>query len=750
VLAYDIFVRDGLKGDWAAWLSGVTYTSAEFNGTPGHTYFFRSQAHDIANHTQVWQPNPQASVTFYAATLAVRASDGRGNQLPAPALTLAPAAVFLEAGQAPFEKRFGLASPVKVSATAPGFGSVPDTLLNASGDATFTFVLPPADDRVTNGGFETGSLNAWEVTGGGASISTTLHTGQYAAKRTPAPGGASAFSQAITVDVVLQQPTLSFLYYLPENASGDEFSVKVNGDTELAVLSTISPTAGWTHAWADLSAFSGQTVTLSFQISGTGAAVYIDEVTLGSWSAPQMESVSPTTWQANQPQTITITGQNFASLAQVFLNNIPLTNFIWINSTQLSVQTPPGLLGGYYHLRVVNPDGAENALGEALALAPLPNYLPTITRSNPAPTSVTPSDWLTLGYDDHHSGYSPNEAGGSRYTQVWSARPIVQTNYQPVKQVVAADGVVIFVQDGPFVESGVFAYQMDTGRELWHYSFTGKWSLNPASIANGMVYFQENNVSNGGNSDSFLFCLDLYTGQKLWQAPFLDQWDRYLHPLVVGQNIYIEGGGDGQILIFNAAEGDYVGGLGIYDLHDSTPSYADGNIYTRIDAYFYELDSTNANINWKLLLGGNWGGTYNTSTVIANRTAFVTGPQGFYAINLDTHLLSWSIPGNYDLTLPAVVDDTVYAIVGSVLEARQVSTGKLLGSFTAPSTLLNAPVVTPSLIFVATASATYMLDRTTLQVKWSTPEGGWLTVADGYLFIANANGYVTAYRAQEP
>ena len=52
-----------------------------------------------------------------------------------------------------------------------------------------------------------------------------------------------------------------------------------------AITRTIPLTAGgWTHAWEDLSAFSGQTVTLRIGFQGAAGAreVYLDEISIGA------------------------------------------------------------------------------------------------------------------------------------------------------------------------------------------------------------------------------------------------------------------------------------------------------------------------------------------------------------------------------------------------------------------------------------------------------------------------------------
>ncbi len=746
---YDIFVRDGKDGDWETWLGEVTYTSATYAGTPGHTYYFRSQAHNLAKITQAWQPDPQGVVTFYDATLTIGVRDLRDHPLPTPPITLAPPAFSVDGtGQSPFEKKFGLQTPnpVQVSIAAPGFGSLQDTLLDIPGDRSFGIILPPVDDLVANGGLETGSLNGWNLSRDGASISSTSHTGQHALKLMPGSGNDSSLSQTVTVADTMLHPTLSFLYYLPENSGNDEFSVAVTGDTELAVLTTTATTPGWTHIWADLSDFAGQPVALTFKITGTGAAVYVDEVSLGSWNVPQIVSVSPQTWQAGQSQPISITGENFSGLPQVFLNDIALTGVELVGSTQINAQTPTGMLGGYYRLRVVNPDGTENVLADLLALPPLPYYIPLVARQGNLDinNSLLAFAWPTLGGDDHRSGYAPNASSVSRYSQVWSNHPLNGT--YAIKQVVEADGILIAAVDGSFGSMGVFAYELESGRELWNYQFTGKFSVNPATIANGMVYFQQGNAG-----DTYLFCLDLYTGQKLWQAPFGAQWERYLHPLVVGGKVYVNGGTYGGMYIFDAASGDQIAFLQGPQYDGWTPSYANDKIYTWVAGTFVERSPVDGNPIWSLGLDWSWHGyTMNTAAVIENRTAFIVSPTALSAIDLDTHTLKWSAPGNYDDTLPVVAGGVVYAIKGNMLEALNATNGALLDSFSAPENLINSPVVTGTSVYVASANSTFLLDRTTLDVKWSASEGGWVTVADGFLLIARPNGIISAYRAEEP
>ena len=52
---YDIQYKQGSAGAWTDWLTRTTQTSATFNATPGHTYYFQSRAEDHAGN---WEDYP--------------------------------------------------------------------------------------------------------------------------------------------------------------------------------------------------------------------------------------------------------------------------------------------------------------------------------------------------------------------------------------------------------------------------------------------------------------------------------------------------------------------------------------------------------------------------------------------------------------------------------------------------------------------------------------------------------------------
>ncbi len=62
IASYDVQMRDG-DGAWQDWQINTANISATFSGTPGHTYHFRSRAHDQAGNTESWPSSADAYTT---------------------------------------------------------------------------------------------------------------------------------------------------------------------------------------------------------------------------------------------------------------------------------------------------------------------------------------------------------------------------------------------------------------------------------------------------------------------------------------------------------------------------------------------------------------------------------------------------------------------------------------------------------------------------------------------------------------
>ena len=121
---------------------------------------------------------------------------------------------------------------------------------------------PPPTNAIVNGGFETGSFSSW-TTAGTATITTTSHTGTYAAQlgSTAATNGDSSVSQ--TFKVPAGQTTVSFWYnnHCPDTVTYDWATATLTaGTTVTTILAKTCNNAGWTKVTAAVTA--GTTYTL--------------------------------------------------------------------------------------------------------------------------------------------------------------------------------------------------------------------------------------------------------------------------------------------------------------------------------------------------------------------------------------------------------------------------------------------------------------------------------------------------------
>ncbi|MBN1889227.1 MAG: PD40 domain-containing protein [Thermoflexales bacterium] len=668
IASYDVFVREGDSGNWTVWKDTVTHTQAVFTGIAGRTYSFRSQARDLAGHTEPWQPTPQASLSFYSQVVSVTTRNNRGDPVMRPRLDLAPSAPCVESS--PIFGRDNLyldqAGHYALQASAAGYGILPPMTLDITRDMSLDLFLPPQDDAVRNGGFEAGSLGEWSIAGNGAHADAGMpHSGAYALKLVSPATGTLVLPYVVTQTVALGQamhePTLSFMYNIPQDLQG-VFSVWIVGITSTSVLSTGAATEGWVHAWTDLSAYAGQSITLSFELSDTVAPVWIDEVSVGSWRA----------------------------------------------------------LPHYTFLPLVSAGRQRTALS---------------------------ADWPTLGYDAAHSGYNSQDPGASRYALAWTLALPSNLSLE-LRQAAVADGVLAVSHEGSQAIKAVIALDANNGRELWRRTFYDKFSVNPPTSAYGAVYVQEGNHG----QDSYLFCLDLYTGRQNWQSPFSAQWELYFAPLVIDGAVYVNGGYYGGMYGYNAGNGAQLWFLGLEQEAEWTPAYAHGRLYTWVNYNFRSHDPATGLVVWSLRPGPvlyGFGGA-DTTPVIAGQIALVVDSGRLYAIDLEARQVKWSSGGDYDRAFPAVADGVVYALSGGTLEARRLADGVLLWSFSGDGQLTNAPLVAGNHVYVASTATTYVLGRSTHDLEWQTSHGGWLTVANGFLYIAQTGQALYAYRAQEP
>src|SRR5258708_21714192 len=148
---------------------------------------------------------------------------------------------------------------------------------NCPGDAMYTqndvgtigASTPPPPNAIVNGGFETGSLSGWTPSGAATSVTTTSHSGTYAAMlgSTSPTNGDSSIRQTFTAPSGSTRLTFWYANHCPDTVPYDWATATLKDNTlrpTTAILPKICTAAATsTQASASLTAGHSYTLTLT-------------------------------------------------------------------------------------------------------------------------------------------------------------------------------------------------------------------------------------------------------------------------------------------------------------------------------------------------------------------------------------------------------------------------------------------------------------------------------------------------------
>ncbi|MDQ4078552.1 MAG: hypothetical protein M3220_20215 [Chloroflexota bacterium] len=274
---------------WGLWLSDQPSTGSQhFNGEMGHRYRFFVQGLDRAgNLYNTFAPMAETFVGSEQQKVRITGTvlNMRGERAPWASVSIGPAGAFTDAAGnfalSPIMGRWDVA--VRNHVLRHG-----QLLL---GDTSFTLLLPPERNAVTNGDFENG-VAGWRTGGSSSSeveelSSTHDHFLRLASAFVPSPGvpgteGSTGGNATIlqTLQVPTGRPHLAFLYKVEsEETDGgngacsnpaalhDKFEIIIARDGYPADYIYCQEIGGnWRYRFLDLSKYAGQQVTLIFNV----------------------------------------------------------------------------------------------------------------------------------------------------------------------------------------------------------------------------------------------------------------------------------------------------------------------------------------------------------------------------------------------------------------------------------------------------------------------------------------------------
>ena len=751
---YDIWSQTGTEGVWQRWQNDVTTTNATFTGEVGKVYAFRSQAKDQSGNLEPWQPAAQATVLFYTTQLTATVTDNRGYPVRLSAYQLEPTPAAVTPITPTTDLHFYLGNNPSHQLTIKGnqAASLPAARLTTTTDSTVQWVFPPSDEHLVNGGFEASLTPAWQSTGDGIQRVPTGHTGEYALQMQRTASGTTMLQQRVHLSATMNAPTLSWLQQSPDGLTGAGLVVNIQS----AITTTTVYTSGtelapsepekWHHHWVDLTPFQGETITITFALSNSIGTLRLDELSVGAWETSVARTVTPTTWHNRAPITLTVTGANFITPTAIYLGKSRLNAVTIANPNTLSVVVPAGIAPGTHDLIISNGQAPSSLLASAVTVDADQQYLPLVARGQGSqPIGAANADWPMLGYNVARTAYNTADPGASRYTLAWETAPLVAGGLPRISLSAVGDTVVATAGTS---NVSIIAFDAYTGAIRWRKDRAGKpGGISGPSIVYHNVYYMINNHSD----DTFILVDDLATGEERWRAPVYPQWQLDLSPLVVGNQLFTNGGYTGGVQAFDAGSGAEEWFVFIENYEDHAITFGNGQLYAESRRGLYGINPNTGEIT---LSNSGVGFGRNSFPIFSYPYVVIAGST---VVDLRTNTIVRQFIGS--LGNRAVVDEQsiLYRINNEAVEAIRL--GELTPFWSLPIKQDPSPLTPPisyvsagagNYLYASSEKKTFVIDRRLRQVVDELDYGGISIVANGYLYIATEDMQIHAFQAQQP
>jgi outer membrane protein assembly factor BamB len=232
-------------------------------------------------------------------------------------------------------------------------------------------------------------------------------------------------------------------------------------------------------------------------------------------------------------------------------------------------------------------------------------------------------------------------------------------------------------------------------------------------------------------------------------VPHSAQWERYYAPTLYDGKAYVDGGYYGGMYGFDAYSGaqEWFTDLPQYD--QWTPAISGDLAHSYVGEYSPGLYSVDRNTGRLVSVipdpNFEWNGwSMDMAPVVGgNGDVFAIHDGRLISFDVSLRAIRWELQRSF-VGQPSEALGKIYAIDGGRLVALDEATGNELWSWQPPEAPVGPMIVTNTHILVSTATSVHAVSLETRDSVWSYPVAGYLALADGNLYVASADGTLTA------
>jgi hypothetical protein len=296
---YDVQYRQGTGGTWTDWRMATTALAYPFTlGSAGQTYYFRVRARDVAGNVSAYTADDDHSTYVGAYAITGHVYNNSDETLFNAQIVSTPTVEFTQASDSHGEYWlcFLTQEAHEIEAMHPMMGDLVGTMFVGAPVATgavsgVDLYLPPAENWLTNGEFETGS-QGWTIIGN--VLVGTGRTGIGAAALQCA--GTCSISQTVSIPASARSPVLSWMWKAEELSPATHIAtVTLTSDTDVYSIPFDLGQLGWQHSWVSAEQYIGQQVSVLFEcqslaglqsLGALASALTLDEISFGEYVSP--------------------------------------------------------------------------------------------------------------------------------------------------------------------------------------------------------------------------------------------------------------------------------------------------------------------------------------------------------------------------------------------------------------------------------------------------------------------------------